>query len=264
MPKKEYVFRTRWENLEGAILWVVVASGGLILSMSLAAKVWIIISAVLFVHGVFNLAHSFYAKVKITSTEIIVLRNFRTQSIAWSEISVLEPKRNGFLLSNSDNTIRVFISGQIVNLWRFVKFVSHKRQDLLQSNKIVFHENPFVTILLGIAGLFIIYLSITQLILKPINLAQALIVLILGLAFVFVAISFSKRISFDGDNITVKTLLKTQIIYPDGIDFSANTNSSMFIISKDKFSVSVENLVEGIPSFYLAFWHWLHSHQTVQ
>lgn len=95
---------------------------------------------------------------------------------------------------------------------------------------------------------------------KPLNLTRELVVLILGLAFMFVAISFLKRISFDQDKIVVKTLFRTRTIYPDGVDFSANTNSSMFIISKDKYSISVENLVEGISSFYLTFWHWLHSH----
>lgn len=161
MPKKENIFRFAKKNREGIILWMMNFGICLAISIYAEAEIGVIIFSVLFIYSVFNLFRSFHEKVRITDTEILATHNFKTKVISWSQISVVEPKHNGYLLTNSDSTIQVFVSGQIVNLWRFVKLISDRRRDLLQSDKIVFHENPFVAILLGTTGLFIIYLSVT-------------------------------------------------------------------------------------------------------
>jgi hypothetical protein len=72
------------------------------------------------------------------------------------------------------------------------------------------------------------------------------------------AVFFVQSFCFEQDTLIMKSLLREKIIHPDKIDFLQGTKTSLEIISRDRYSVSIRNLIEGLPSFILAFQNWRH------
>lgn len=268
MIKKEHVYRMKNKKLEEIIVGIVVF--GFLVFTSFSAKEYLVtlLFVLLFAFCILALMGFFYDEIKITDTQLIVTRYFRKKEIIWKDISYLETKMTGFLLSDTNSDVQIFISAGIINLWEFVKILKEQRSDLLQPTKTNFHESPTIAIAIGSAGLFIIYSSVTSILADHANFIQKLLMLIIGLGFILVIVFFLKQLSFVEDKLIVKTLARTRTIQLEGIDFGSISNTGLLIISKDRYSVSVGNLIEGMPSFMIAFQYWLRSnskkyHETI-
>jgi hypothetical protein len=259
MSKKNGLSQIITKHRQTLILWITNFGACLIISLLAKNKFSIFVFAILFLFVVFTLIRSFYDKVIISESKIIAVRYFKTQEINWTDISTLKPGMAGFLLTNYSGDVKVFISAELMNLWKFVKTVKKYRPDLLQPTKTTFRENPMLAWVIGVAGLFFIYYSARQIIASFDDLFLKIFIALFGLGFVLLAVFLLKSFTFDNDKLIVRTLARERAIYLTGLDFSSASNKSILIISNDGYSISVENLVEGIPSFLITFQAWLQS-----
>ncbi len=161
---------------------------------------------------------------------------------------------------NPGGDTQVFVSGEVINLWEFIKLVNERRVNLLYSTRTVFHENPIVAWFMGIVGSFISYYSAVQIVSNPTLLIQKIVFLSIGLAFILIGIFALKKFSFDEDKLIVRTLVREHTIHSQDIDFGSISNESVLIIAKNGYSVSIGHLLEGVPSFLITFQSWLKSY----
>lgn len=264
MPIKQQIFRFKPKDREPMIIWLIIMGFLLFLSIARAATWPILICGSLALVCAAYLARSFYDKIILTDTKISVTHYFRAKEIAWSDISSLEPKWTGFLLSNSGRDMKVFISAELMNLWKFIRVVDGRRPELVQSTKTVFHENPFIAWLIGLAGGFIVYYSAVQILASSVYLVQKTIILLIGLGFVLLAVFTLKRFSLESDRLVVRTLGRERIVGWEDLHVHSSPvyNFSLFITSAEHYSVSVNHLLEGMPSFMLALQAWLRAHRS--
>lgn len=266
---KEQVFRFKATSRSTVITYIVILGFWFFWAIAMSSGWMALIFGLLLFFFVLDLVRSFYDRITITDTEIIVTHYFRTKEIVWNDISDVKPGWTGFLLSNASGDVQVFISGGTMDLWKFLKMVNKRRPDVLRPSRSVFHENPAAALLFGGIGFFIAYIVTVEIITNPADLVQKVVALIFGISFVLLALFLPTWFSFAEDKLIVKTLLRERAVHLRGLDFDMGRHTSLFLISKDGYRVSMDNLLEGKPSFLLTFQCWLNSrsgkfHETLE
>ncbi len=259
MPE-EHVYRVNDKDHGAVILGTTFSAFFILFMLYGELKFGALLFSPLFIFCFFTAIRFSYDKIIITDTEITVTRYFRVKKINWSDVSSLEAQVTGFLLRNPGGDTQVFVSGEVINFWEFIKLVNERRVNLLCSTKTVFHENPIVAWFMGIVGSFIAYYSVAQIISNPTLLIQKIMFLGIGLAFILIGIFALKKFSFDEDKLIVRTLVREHVIHSKDIDSGSISNKAVLIIAKNRYSVSIDHLLEGIPSFLIAFQSWLKSY----
>jgi len=81
--------------------------------------------------SLFTFISSLY-KVKLTDKEISVTKYFQTKVLQWNEIVGVSLKSDGygFYLKNDGESVKLFISNQVVNYEELVQQIERRRPDL--------------------------------------------------------------------------------------------------------------------------------------
>lgn len=206
-------------------------------------------------------ARSITELVIITDSSISVTHNFRTQKIDWNSITQIKPKWQGFLLGDSNEEMKVFVSSLVIDPWQFINIVAKKRSNILLSEKTVFYENPIAMIVFGTGGIWMIYYSVKWIIESPELLLQKIAVLFIGLGYMVLIAFFYKIYVFDGDKFVVRSLGKSRTLHSKIIEI--HSSKTMFWISTAVHSVTVDHLIGGLPSFLMAFYCWIKNNEDV-
>lgn len=207
------------------------------------------------IFGIFQLIRFFVDKIVIHETRISVTRYFHTQTIKWRDIIKIESKRTGYLLKTHE--AQVIISSEVINLWKFLRMVNNQCPELLVSKKVTFYENPLAALVMVLAGVWITYYSVTQFVTSSSSLTAKFFTTILGLTFIFIAVLFTRRFSFDENKLIVKTLFKEWSIHPSSINHYFLTQNSLSIFYGKRSHISIDRLIGGLPVFLIPFHNWL-------
>ena len=214
----------------------------------------------------------FLYRLIVSNEAISSINYFRAQTLEWSEINEIRLKRNGIMLFNADDSIKVFIDSQIDGYPGIVKLLQQKRPELWKLQETTeFHQSIFESTLLLVIGIGIFLFAIYSIVKN--KLSNDVIVLILLAAvsayLVWGGLSRIRKVSIDNDSLLVKYLLWERIIHAGDIQSIAleqqmNKNKINYFAHvrlKNGKEIVLENIKEGNPIFVSTIEQWLENNK---
>jgi hypothetical protein len=222
--------------------------------------------------NILGMVYSFY-RVGITSDEIVSFQYFRKRSLLWNEVARIEPKGGGFILSNHDSDIKIYLNPQVSRFLGLVEFIKQKRPDLWKVQDIrSFHAGAAGMILISAFGALAMFFAGTRFFVGRDDPLYLLLLFLMGAGFI--ALAFAKPVEylFEGDKFVLHYLLWDRALRVNDIESVISKRgiigSPEGILSEQSFypitiklrhggKFAIAALKEGTPALENALQQWM-------
>lgn len=208
--------------------------------------------------------------LKIDEVEIASTHFFRTQSLAWHEVSKITPKGDSFVLMNHGGDVRVLVNSQVVGFIEAVGLINQKKPDLWELVDIKeFHVSLTGVIILGGCGMLMIIPSVISVFEQNEEIIPAVFLILMGLVGLGGALFAPIKLVLDKENLFVKSLVRNRRVNVSeiesiGIQQKVNEHAFIYPVSlnlANKKSIVIMNLKEGSLAFTNALHKWMEKYR---
>lgn len=215
----------------------------------------------------------FLYKLVVSNEAISSINLFRTQTLEWNEVTEINPKNNGLVLLNGDNSIKVFVSPQIDEYPEVMKLIQQKLSYLWQANQTTeFHQGiveSIIQLFIGIGlVLFVVFWVFTKGLASDV-IILAIITLIASTFFIWNGLTKIRKLSLQNDFLVVDYLFRQRQLHVKEVDSvyleqemgKNQINYPVYIRLHNGKQIVVKKVREGNPMLLTALEQWLQKYQ---